>query len=197
PSFTVYIWQLCVRNTLKINMWLIVGVSHATCSGKSTLTQSLHKQLPGSFLVCEDDFFLPVDSQCSTAVNRMAWSPLYAESDKIGTVLNPGCHRAMPEDMVYLKPDGTQSMATREKDTDSTSSGTKMADGCGGKQISGVHILIIEGFLIFNDKKTGDLCHCNVGAYDPPDVPGYLDQCVWPEYEEHHDEVFKQVPLLS
>ncbi|PNF38051.1 hypothetical protein B7P43_G02355 [Cryptotermes secundus] len=237
-------------------MWLIVGVSGATCSGKSTVAQSLHKQLPGSFLVCQDDFFLPVDSQQHTlipalnhinweimtsldmekmhavienclfsdsaktvlpitslveAVNRVAGSPLHAESDKIGTALNinTGCHRAIPEDMVQFKPDGTQSMATCEIDTDNISSKTKMADGHGDKQILGVRILIIEGFLIFNDKKIADLCHCkyfltltreqcwarrSVRPYDPPDVPGYFDQCIWPEYEKHRDEVFKQVP---
>lgn len=236
-------------------MWLIVGVSGATCSGKSTLAQSLHEQLPGSFLVCQDDFFLPVDSQRHTlipalnhinweimtsldmeqmhavienllfsdsaetvlplsglleAVYRVAGSPLYVESDKIGTVLNfnTGCHRVIPGDMVNLKPDDTQSMAMRETDTDNTSE-IKMAKSSGDKQISGVRILIIEGFLILNDKKIADLCHCkyfltltrqqcwerrSVRPYEPPDVPGYFDQCVWPEYEKHRDEVFKQVP---
>jgi nicotinamide/nicotinate riboside kinase len=103
----------------------------------------------------------------------------------------------------------TQSVVTDETDTGNTSSGINTANGCGDKQTSGVHILIIEGFLIFNDKKLADLCHCkyfltltreqcwarrSIRTYDPQDVPGYFDQCVWPGYEKHHDEVFKQVP---
>jgi nicotinamide/nicotinate riboside kinase len=99
-------------------------------------------------------------------------------------------------------------MLTRETDTYSTSE-MKMPLGCDDKETSGVHILIIEGFLIFSDKKIADLCHSKyfltltreqcwarrrARTYDPPDVPGYFDQCVWPEYEKHRDEVFRQVP---
>jgi hypothetical protein len=143
------------------------------------------------------------------AVNRVAELPLYAECDNIGTVPNfsTGCYREMPEDMVCLKPDDAQLMATHETDT----SEMRMEYGCGDKQTSGVHILIVEGFLIFNDKKIADLCHCkyfltltreqcwarrSVRTYEPPDVPGYFDHCVWPEYEKHRDEVFRQVPNI-
>lgn len=63
-----------------------------------------------------------------------------------------------------------------------------------------LNILIIEGFLIFNHPVTLDLCNtkfhlhvpyeiCSVRrkskVYDPPDVLGYFEMIVWPEYEKH------------
>jgi hypothetical protein len=151
---------------------------------------------------------LPLRS-LAEAVKRVAKSGLYAESDKVGTAVNfnTGCCRDIPEDMLCLKPDDTHLMATHDTDTNTTE--IKMSYSHGDKQTPGVCILIIEGFLIFNDEKIADLCHCkyfltltreqcwerrSVRTYDPPDVPGYFDQCVWPEYEKHRDEVFRQVP---
>lgn len=238
-------------------MWVIIGVSGATCSGKSTLARSLHKELPGSSLICQDDFFLPIDSERHTlipALNHFNWeiissldmermhtvienlvsgsaksvlslstladvvskvteSHLSAESetDKIRTILNftGGSCREMTEDMDKCKLNQTQLVATDETANGNASLEVKMINACDDKQTSGVCILIIEGFLIFNDKKLADLCHrkyfltltkeqCwarrRIRTYDPPDVPGYYDQCVWPEYEKHRDQVFKQIP---
>ncbi|GFG37366.1 hypothetical protein Cfor_08493 [Coptotermes formosanus] len=240
-------------------MWLVIGVSGATCSGKSTLAQSLHKELPGSYLVCQDDFFLPVDSERHTlipalnhfnweimtsldmeqmhsvienhlsshsdrsvislnilvqAANRVTGSCCYAESKTDKNELFPNvtdeCYKKLTEDTP--KPNQTQSVVTDQPVTGSASSQTNAIRGCANKQISGLRILIIEGFLIFNDKKLADLCHCkyfltltreqcwarrSVRIYDPPDVPGYFDLCVWPEYEKHRDQVFKQVPDIK
>ncbi|PNF26848.1 hypothetical protein B7P43_G16836 [Cryptotermes secundus] len=86
--------------------------------------------LPGSFLVFQDSFFLPVDSQQHTlipALNHFNW--------EIMTSLDMEKMHALTENCLF-------------------SNKIKMADGCGDKQISGVHI------LIFNDEKLGDLCHC-------------------------------------
>lgn len=63
-----------------------------------------------------------------------------------------------------------------------------------------LNILIIEGFLILNHPVTLDLCnvkfHLHVPyeicyerrksrVYQPPDVLGYFEMIVWPEYEKH------------
>lgn len=59
-------------------------------------------------------------------------------------------------------------------------------------------LLILEGFLIHADSRLRDLCDVlwcitlsrdacwerrKTRVYEPPDVPGYFDACVWPEYE--------------
>lgn len=66
------------------------------------------------------------------------------------------------------------------------------------------NVMIIEGFLIFNYKPVAQLCNLKFyvtltkdqcfsrrreRAYDPPDVPGYFELCVWPEYEKHLNDV--------
>jgi hypothetical protein len=147
------------------------------------------------------------------AVSRVTGSCPYAASEtgEIGTVPNctDGSYRDMPEDIENPKPNKIKSVARDETPTDNASSGINTVNDYSDKQATGIHILIIEGFLIFNDKKLADLCHCkyfltltrqqcwerrSVRTYDPPDVPGYFDQCIWPEYEKHRDQVFRQVP---
>lgn len=240
-------------------MWLIIGVSGTTCSGKSTLAQSLHKELPGSYLVCQDDFFLPVDSERHTlipalnhinweimtsldmeqmhtvienilssdsdqsvtsldslvqAANRVTGSRCYAEfntdKNEIFPSVTDGCYKKMTED--NPKPNQTKSVVTEQPIADIASSQTNTISDRVDKQIFYLHILIIEGFILFNDKKLANLCHhkyfltltrdqCwarrSVRIYDPPDVPGYFDLCVWPEYEKHRDQMFKEVPDVT
>lgn len=71
-----------------------------------------------------------------------------------------------------------------------------------------LNVLLIEGFLIFNHPFTLDLCNIKFHlhlpyekcyarriqrTYDPPDVVGYFEMCVWPLYEKHFKE-FKDQP---
>lgn len=71
-----------------------------------------------------------------------------------------------------------------------------------------LNVLLIEGFLIFNHPFTLDLCNVKFHThlpyekcyerrikreYDPPDVVGYFEMCVWPMYEKHFKE-FKDRP---
>lgn len=77
-----------------------------------------------------------------------------------------------------------------------------------------LNILIIEGFLIFNHPVTFDICnikfHLHVPyetsferrkrrVYDPPDVLGYFEMIVWPEYEKNlqHFKHRKDVKFLN
>lgn len=63
-----------------------------------------------------------------------------------------------------------------------------------------LNVLLLEGFLIFNHPFTLDLCNVKFHlhlpyekcyarrvrrVYDPPDVVGYFEMCVWPLYEKH------------
>ncbi|XP_050090582.1 nicotinamide riboside kinase 2 [Anopheles aquasalis] len=66
-----------------------------------------------------------------------------------------------------------------------------------------LNVLLLEGFLLFNHPITLDLCgikfHIHLPyekcysrrlqrVYDPPDVVGYFEMCVWPMYEKHYKE---------
>lgn len=66
-----------------------------------------------------------------------------------------------------------------------------------------INILIIEGFMIFNQPELVTLCNIKFHfhlpyekcyerrcqrTYDPPDVTGYFEMCVWPHYEKNFKE---------
>ncbi|XP_017479575.1 PREDICTED: nicotinamide riboside kinase 1 [Rhagoletis zephyria] len=67
-----------------------------------------------------------------------------------------------------------------------------------------INLLIIEGFTIFNEPKILKLCNIKFHfhlpyekcyerrqkrTYDPPDVTGYFEICVWPHYEKNFNEI--------
>lgn len=77
-----------------------------------------------------------------------------------------------------------------------------------------VQLLIIEGFSIFNFPPVDELCHlkyylvldkdtCRLRrdqrTYDPPDVPRYFEQIVWPEYQKYYNEIkqLKNIKVLN
>ncbi|XP_053956034.1 nicotinamide riboside kinase 1 [Anastrepha ludens] len=66
------------------------------------------------------------------------------------------------------------------------------------------NLLIIEGFTIFNEPKVLKMCNIKFHfhlpyekcyerrqkrSYDPPDVTGYFEICVWPLYEKNFNEI--------
>lgn len=76
---------------------------------------------------------------------------------------------------------------------------------------SKLHILIIEGFLIFNHTFTLDLCNIKFHLhlpyekcyerrqkrrYEPPDVLGYFEMVVWPLYDKHCKEFGKRSDIM-
>lgn len=66
-----------------------------------------------------------------------------------------------------------------------------------------INILILEGFILFNQPELLNLCNIKYHfhlpyekcyerrqqrTYDPPDVVGYFEMCVWPHYEQNFAE---------
>lgn len=66
-----------------------------------------------------------------------------------------------------------------------------------------LNILVLEGFMIFNQPELLQLCHLKFHfhlpyekcferrskrTYDPPDVTGYFEICVWPHYEKNFQQ---------
>lgn len=73
-------------------------------------------------------------------------------------------------------------------------------------------LLIVEGFSIYNYKPIADLCDQKYfieisrdecwnrrkdRVYDPPDVPGYFDKIVWPEYLKYKYELTANTDLYA
>lgn len=75
------------------------------------------------------------------------------------------------------------------------------------RQPKELNILIIEGFLIYNHPAIAELCQLkfhfhlpyeicfarrSVRTYEPADVPGYFESCVWPMYQQYFKDYIDQ-----
>lgn len=172
--------------------WLIIGISGVTCGGKTTLSQLLYNHLSDPAisttfaeniiigevqLVNQDDYFLPENHpnhEWIDSINHINW-------DIIGALdMSRMCedlHKTLGKRFhFYTKRDEPQV----------------------------VNILLVDGFLIFNHSITNRICQLKfhlhlpyekcyerrlARVYDPPDVVGYFEMCVWPMYERHFAEL--------
>ncbi|XP_034249508.1 nicotinamide riboside kinase 1 [Thrips palmi] len=172
--------------------WVVVGISGATCSGKSTLAGNLHEMLPQSVLIRQDDYFLPVDSPAHIkveALGHLNW--------EIMTALDMDSMRSDVHNILSQDPSLAKLPAKAQRSTN---------DGAGSIEAF-PNLLILEGFLLLNDPALSSLCDLRYyltltreqcwerrqkRTYDPPDIPGYFDLTVWPEYEKHRNQVLGQ-----
>lgn len=185
--------------------WLIVGISGVTCGGKTTLAQQLVKHFTENKvltdnitinqvkMINQDDYFLAVDNAQHTWIERLNhinWEIITAlDMDR------------MREDISNVLGCTYRSYNNR-KTTFFTDPVT----------ITSLNILILEGFLIFNSHYTLDLCdvkfHLHLPyekcyqrrqnrVYEPADVIGYFEMCVWPMYEQHFNEFIDRNDVIK
>lgn len=179
--------------------WLIVGISGVTCGGKTTLSQSLYEFLSNPAnshtfkeniiigevrLVNQDDYFLPDDHPAHEWIDSIS----HINFDVISALDMP----RMCSDMNVILGKRFHLYQRRPN-------------------VQVVNILLVEGFLIFNHSVTNRLCqlkfHIHLPyekcyqrrikrAYDPPDVTGYFEICVWPMYEAHFNELKEKDDII-
>lgn len=161
--------------------WLVVGISGATCSGKSTLANKIHDNFSKSVMVRQDDYFLPLDDPRHVKIqelNHLNWDLM--------TSL----------DMEKMYSDVKKILQSSKNDTVDSKK----------------PILILDGFLFFRHKGITDLCdrkyfltltkeQCwerrKARVYDPPDVPGYFEKVVWPEYVKYKNEIIQKNETIT
>ena len=155
------------------NSWTVVGISGCTNSGKTTLASFLQKTFPGSVVINQDKFFRPDDSREHILIpelNHKNWDCLNA--------VNWDTMMEQVEQILSSEPPSHRSL------------------------------LIIEGHIIFNYDPMEKLCHKKyfltmnkeecfrrrcTRVYEPPDVPGYFEKCVWPMYLSNLEEINMKV----
>ncbi|XP_030016626.1 nicotinamide riboside kinase 2-like isoform X1 [Sphaeramia orbicularis] len=163
-------------------MRLIIGIGGVTNGGKTTLTNRLLKALPNSCVVHQDDFFKRPDQIEVGEDGFRQWDVISALDMEAMTNTVKGWQ----ENPVKFARSHGVSLSPEAEKPDS------------------VHILIVEGFLIYNYKPLLDVydkCfyisipyeECkrrrSTRTYTVPDPPGLFDGHVWPMYLKHRKEM--------
>nr|XP_046243761.1 nicotinamide riboside kinase 1 [Scatophagus argus] len=170
---------------------LVVGVGGMTNGGKSTLSGSLHQQIPNSCIIAQDSYFkdesvVPEDNNGFKQYDTL--DALHMDT----MVSDVDLWRKDPES--FLRQRGLNPEPTTPSDD---------------KQ---VFVLIVEGFLIFNyrplneqiDKRyfmeiPYEVCKRRRSSrvYTPPDPPDYFDGYVWPMYLKNRQEMESMVSGIA
>ncbi|XP_042335929.1 nicotinamide riboside kinase 2 isoform X1 [Sceloporus undulatus] len=166
-------------------MKFIIGIGGVTNGGKTTLTNRLIKALPNCCVVHQDDFFKPQDQIQVGEDGFKQWDVL----DSLDMEAMVNTVRAWIENPVkFARSHGVN-----------VSHGSKLPSSD-----DDVHILVVEGFLLYNYRPLVDLLdkryylvvpynECkqrrSTRKYTVPDPPGLFDGHVWPMYLKHRKEM--------
>nr|XP_014435269.1 nicotinamide riboside kinase 2 isoform X3 [Pelodiscus sinensis] len=165
-------------------MKYIIGIGGVTNGGKTTLTNRLIKVLPNCCVVHQDDFYKPQDQIEVGEDGFKQWDALES-LDMEAMVSTVRAWIEKPRKFarshgVNIKPN-SKDPAPKE-----------------------IHILVIEGFLLYNYKPLTDLFNrryyltvpydeCkrrrSTRHYPIPDPPGLFDGHVWPMYLKYRKEM--------
>ncbi|XP_046972506.1 nicotinamide riboside kinase 1 [Vanessa cardui] len=170
----------------KMDSWIIIGVSGVTCGGKTTLANKLKNLLTPVYVFHQDKYFYLDDS------------PHHIKCDGLDhnnyDILSSLDMQAMFNDI--MKTVDGENKAHSFNDERS-----------GGKlQVNGKKFMVLEGFTVMNYKPIMEICNLRyyfvleygeclarrcLRLYEPPDVDGYFDRCVWPEHIRYRAEIEK------
>ncbi|ODV85032.1 hypothetical protein CANARDRAFT_8162 [[Candida] arabinofermentans NRRL YB-2248] len=188
---------------------VIVGVSGASSSGKTTVSKVLHSLFPNSVLIHQDDFYLPdEDIPFDNTVQDLNWDCVEAINfEQLSKVLTN--FKTIPG-FVYSK-------ATKEND-DFNKSLSKQTDASIREKISeklssvstNVKFVFLDGFLLYQNEQLAHLFDVKLffktdfqtlkqrrdnreyvidnGVWVDP--PNYFENLVWKEYYKNHNFLF-------
>ncbi|KAM9112132.1 nicotinamide riboside kinase 2 [Pangshura tecta] len=165
-------------------MKYIIGIGGVTNGGKTTLTNRLIKALPNCCVVHQDDFYKPQDQIEVGEDGFKQWDALGSlDMDAMVSTV----HAWIEEPRKFAR-----------------SHGVNVRPNAKDPVPEEIHILVIEGFLLYNYKPLTDLFNkryyltvpydeCkrrrSTRHYPIPDPPGLFDGHVWPMYLKYRKEM--------
>lgn len=172
--------------------WLIIGISGVTCGGKTTLTQSLYRYLSD-----------PSNGNCLSETVTIGQVKLINQDEYFYPENHPNHEWIDYINHVNYDIIGSLNMTQMCNDLNAAL-GKRFVLYTKSKSTSVVNIMLIDGFLIFNHSVINRLCqfkfHIHLPyekcyerrltrIYEPADVLGYFELCVWPMYEQNFSEI--------
>lgn len=184
----------------KIQNILVIGISGVTCGGKTTTATELNNILPKSKIFTQDDYYRDINDSkhiwipdlnhinfdiiSSLDMDKMYADVIkYIEEHKFSTINNKNSSQMQKNGFYSNGFDSDLHQAFKK---------------------SNIFVIIIEGFSIFNYKSWLHLFDLKYyfeldkeecykrrlqRVYEPPDVPGYFEKCVWPEHLKLKQEI--------
>ncbi|XP_061873316.1 nicotinamide riboside kinase 1 isoform X3 [Colius striatus] len=162
---------------------LVIGLGGVTNGGKTTLAEKLKKMLPNCDIISQDDFFKPESE---------------VETDERGFKLYDVLDALYMDEMVKTIHNWMKNPASSGVVTEG------LQNTCDNLKNTDVHVLIVEGFLLYNYEPLNELWdrryfltlpyeECkrrrSTRVYQPADTPGYFDGHVWPMYLKYRSEL--------
>jgi len=193
---------------------LIVGLSGATCSGKTTLANLLHKLFLNSSHLNQDLYYWEDDSENHRKVSVLQkggqveeainWELISAfDMEKLADHIRRWKNKTLPSNTkTWMKRSYTSSdIFVADSDLEFRKD---FLDEIA--PIRGAPMVFVEGILLFNEPNVAGLCDLKyfhtldyetclarrkTRTYDPPDMEGYFEQVVWPWYKENRTSMEK------
>ncbi|CAH2057981.1 unnamed protein product, partial [Iphiclides podalirius] len=164
--------------------WIIIGVSGVTCGGKTTLANQLKDRLAPVYVFHQDKYFYPDDSPHHVKCKGLE----HNNYDILTSLDMDGMYRDI---IATIKGEDKSHASFKQREE-------------GRLVVEDKSFIIVEGFTVLNYEPISSICNLryyfvleyeecvsrrSYRLYDPPDIDGYFDQCVWPEHLKYKAEI--------
>lgn len=193
---------------------IIVGISGATCSGKTTIANTLHKVIKNSILLNQDQFYWEEDSEkhiLAEGMNHINWEVVSAfDNDKLLSIIKTNGIRNKTSRMKINCDSISKKFNAITDEISNMPNMTAFFEENNQEQtelkelqqtfLNFPQVIIVDGILVLNHPEIVDQCDIkffltldfktclkrrDLRTYDPPDVPGYFEKIVYPHYVQN------------